>query len=171
MNTKMKSAIEKITLNAATFHGVTVEPTLINFFYGNNGTGKTTIARLIDEKDAEIGQPSDITWRAGKSAGDYSVLIYNQRFVDVNFRDYGKLKGVFTVGEQNNAILSEVSEKTAQRAEQEKLNGENTVVMEGKESERDTLFEEFQKVCWAKSKTIREEFPSTQDVPSHFLLD
>jgi len=47
MNTKMPSAIEKITLNAATFHGVSVEPTLINFFYGNNGTGKSTIARAI----------------------------------------------------------------------------------------------------------------------------
>jgi hypothetical protein len=34
MNTKIPSAIEKIKLNAATFSGVEVEPTLINFFYG-----------------------------------------------------------------------------------------------------------------------------------------
>ena len=36
MNTKITSAIEKLMLNAATFHGIPVEPTLINFFYGNN---------------------------------------------------------------------------------------------------------------------------------------
>lgn len=163
MNTKIPAPIEKLTLNAATFHGVKVVPTLINFFYGNNGTGKTTIARLIDEKDTEIGQPSDITWQTGKSAEDYSVLIYNRRFVDVNFRDYGKLKGVFTVGEQNNAILTEVSEKTVQRAEQEKTNGESALAQEHKETERTDLFDDFQKVCWNKSKTIREEFPATQD--------
>lgn len=43
MNTKMPAPIEKLTLNAATFHGVEVVPTLINFFYGNNGTEKTAI--------------------------------------------------------------------------------------------------------------------------------
>jgi ATP-dependent 26S proteasome regulatory subunit len=47
MNTKITSAIEKLMLNAATFHGIPVEPTLINFFYGNNGTGKSTIARAV----------------------------------------------------------------------------------------------------------------------------
>jgi wobble nucleotide-excising tRNase len=158
----MSAPIEKLMLNAATFHGVPVEPTLINFFYGNNGTGKTTIARLIDEKDTEIGQPSDITWQAGKTAGNYSVLIYNRRFIDVNFRDYGKLKGVFTVGEQNNAILNEVTEKTAQRAEQEKLNGENTTAKEQKETQRNGLLASFQEACWNRTKAIREEFDSTQ---------
>lgn len=163
MNTKMPAPIEKLTLNAATFHGVDVTPTLINFFYGNNGTGKTTIARLIDEKDTEIGQPTDITWQAGKSADDYSLLIYNQRFVDVNFRDYGKLKGVFTVGEKNNAIRDEVAEKTTQRAEQEKENGDNTIAQERKDADRKTLLEQFQTLCWSKSKSIREEFPDTQE--------
>lgn len=40
MKPKLTSAIEKITLNAATFEGAVVNPTLINFFYGKNGTGK-----------------------------------------------------------------------------------------------------------------------------------
>jgi len=152
----MPSAIEKITLNAATFHGVTIAPTLINFFYGNNGTGKSTIARAIRANDG-------VDWQAGKSAADYSVLVYNQAFVDANFRDYGKLKGVFTLGEHNIGIQQEITEKTALRAEQERLNGENITAMESQKSKRDELFEAFQKLCWAKTKTIREEFPSTQD--------
>jgi wobble nucleotide-excising tRNase len=156
MSTKMPSAIEKITLNAATFHGVTIAPTLINFFYGNNGTGKSTIARAIRANDG-------VDWQAGKSAADYSVLVYNQAFVDANFRDYGKLKGVFTLGEHNIGIQQEITEKTALRAEQERLNGENITAMESQKSKRDELFEAFQKLCWAKTKTIREEFPSTQD--------
>ena len=90
--------MSSITLNAATFHSIPVEPTLINFFYGNNGTGKSTIAR-------EIGADSGLAWQNGKTAADYSVLIYNQEFVRKNFQYCGSLKGVFTVGEQGSQKL------------------------------------------------------------------
>jgi len=153
MNTKMTSAIEKITLDTATFHGVTVEPTLINFFYGNNGTGKTTIA-------TEIQTNSGLTWQHGKSAADYSVLVYNQAFVAANFQDYDKLKGVFTVGKENIAIQNEVAEKSAQRAEQEKLNTDNTTDKERKEASRNALLTSFQDDCWSKSKSLRDTFNS-----------
>jgi wobble nucleotide-excising tRNase len=156
MNTKMTSVIERITLNAATFHNVSVNPTLINFFYGNNGTGKTTIA---DEILADNG----FVWQDGTSAADYSVLVYNQTFVTANFQDYGKLKGVFTVGERNIQIQNTVTEKTAQRAEQERLNGENDLAKGLKELARNGILEDFQKVCWSKTKAIREDFPSTQE--------
>ena len=156
MNTKITSAIEKISLDAATFNGIDINPTLINFFYGNNGTGKTTIA-------TEIATNSGITWQGGKTAADYSVLVYNQEFVTANFQDYGKLKGVFTVGEENIKIQNDVSEKTAQRAEQERQNGDNATAKERKESDRNTLFDDFQKICWSKTKVIREEFPATQE--------
>ena len=154
MNTKMPSAIEKIMLNAATFHGVSVEPTLINFFYGNNGTGKSTIARAIHADEG-------LSWQAGKTAADYSILVYNQGFVEANFRDYGKLKGVFTVGEQNIKIQADIAEKTAQRAEQEKLNGENMSSKERREKDRDELLAGFQTVCWDTAKTLRDDFEAT----------
>ena len=47
MKPKMQSAIERITLNDATFTGEVIEPTFVNFFYGKNGAGKSTIARSL----------------------------------------------------------------------------------------------------------------------------
>jgi predicted ATPase len=47
MENRIKTAIQKITLNDHTFSGVSFEPTLINFFFGNNGTGKSTLAKNI----------------------------------------------------------------------------------------------------------------------------
>jgi len=47
---KYKSAIEKIVVSEATFQDSPdreIVPTWINFFYGNNGSGKTTISRMI----------------------------------------------------------------------------------------------------------------------------
>ena len=40
MKEKMKGLIESITVDAATFHNETIEPTYINFFFGKNGAGK-----------------------------------------------------------------------------------------------------------------------------------
>ena len=70
MKPKMQSAIERITLNDATFTGEVIEPTFINFFYGKNGAGKSTIARSLRDN-------TGIEWKNGKSASDYDVLTYN----------------------------------------------------------------------------------------------
>ncbi len=155
MNTKMTSVIERITIDAATFHGVSFSPTLINFIYGNNGTGKSTIAR-------EINADSGLIWQAGKSAADYNILIYNQEFVDANFRNYGNLKGVFTVGEINIEIQNQITEKTQQKSEQDKLLTDRTTEKERKEEARETLLGNFQEGCWSKAKNIREMFDATQ---------
>ena len=45
MEEKMQSAIKSITLDGCTYHNITITPTLINFFYGKNGVGKSTIAQ------------------------------------------------------------------------------------------------------------------------------
>lgn len=154
MNNKMTAAVEYIALDAATFNRVPFTPTLINFIYGNNGTGKSTIAREIDAD-------SGIAWQDCKSAADYSVLVYNQDFVDANFRNYSNLKGVFTVGEENIQIQDSIIEKTTQKSEHDKLVVEQTTEKERKESASGTLLENFQDDCWNKTKSIRDTFDVT----------
>lgn len=155
MNTKITSAIEKITLNAATFSDVEVIPTLINFFYGNNGTGKSTIALALSGDGG-------LTWQQGKSSTDYNVLIYNQDFINANFRSYGNLKGVFTVGEQNIEIQNEIAVKSDRRAELIKITVEKAVAKEHKESARNNMLRSFHEDCWNKTKALREKFDATQ---------
>jgi len=161
MDNKVPGPIEKIVLNVATYHGAKIEPTLINFFYGNNGTGKSTIARVVAAAAAGQNQPSTVTWRAGKSPADYEVLVYNQQFVEDNLASYHQLKGVFTIGERNIQIEAEVAEKTAQRAEQEKQNTDNIAEKSKLEAERDSALIQFQEGCWERGKAIRDGFPLT----------
>ena len=52
MSGKILSAITDIKLNRATFSDAQIQGlTFINFFYGNNGAGKSSIAHAIEEGD------------------------------------------------------------------------------------------------------------------------
>lgn len=109
MQRKVPSAIENITLNRATFTDVPVaDLTFVNFFYGNNGAGKSSIAHAIEEDDG-------VVWADGKSADDYDVLVYNQDFINENFVNYGDLKGVFIFGEEDIEAKKRIAELTEEK--------------------------------------------------------
>ena len=108
MENRIKTAIQKITLNDHTFSGVSFKPTLINFFFGNNGTGKSTLAK-------NIGVPAATDWVSGAASNDYELIMYNEEFIADNIQSYGNIPGVFTITQQNAEIKAEVDKKTAER--------------------------------------------------------
>lgn len=64
-----------------------------NYFFGANGTGKTTISRIIDSPDSY--PTCSIVW---ENQTILKTQVYNRDFIDKNFNQM-KLKGVFTLGE------------------------------------------------------------------------
>ena len=96
MREKIPSEITELSLNDTTYKGccVSIQPTLVNFFFGNNGSGKSTIGKAIKIDNG-------VCWKPGKSASDYTVQVYNQDFINANFHTYHNLPGVFTVNEIN----------------------------------------------------------------------
>lgn len=152
MNPKMKSAIEKITLNDATFSNEVIEPTYVNFFYGKNGAGKSTIARTFKANDERL------QWQAGKASTDYDVLVYDTDFINANLRNYGNLAGVFTVNETNIAIQEQVDTLNAERKKMgEEYNGHKAAI-DQKTADKNTALSTFQSDCWSKSAEARTLF-------------
>lgn len=157
MQRKVPSAIENITLNRATFTDVPVaDLTFVNFFYGNNGAGKSSIAHAIEEDDG-------VVWADGKSADDYDVLVYNQDFINENFVNYGDLKGVFIFGEEDIEAKKRIAELT-----EEKKKKSDAKVAAGEDYKQktagvDAALTQFQDACFSKTADIRKRFEKCVD--------
>ena len=124
-----------------------------NYIFGSNGTGKTTITRVIAD---ETKYPTcGVTWKGGTKL---QTLVYNRDFVAKNFNQSTELKGIFTLGEKNvdtlNKIATAKSELDKLTEKIEKLNlalhGEDGTG--GKRGELAALDAELKNKCWAQKQ-------------------
>ena len=157
MTAKIPSEIVRIDLTDASYKDAHtyIEPTYVNFFFGNNGTGKSTIARAIKSG-------AGISYASGRTSADYLPLVYDQEFIDENFRSYRNMKGVFTLNARNAAIQQQIEEKTEERASVQKALTAATEKRDKTATVRSKLQRDFYKDCWDREKALREEFAKTQ---------
>lgn len=89
-----------------------IKSSKINFIYGNNGTGKTTITRVIENSD--IYKDSKLLW---ENDTIYSRLVYNQDFVRNNFNSETKLRGIYTLGEESEETYKKIENLNNEKKE------------------------------------------------------
>jgi wobble nucleotide-excising tRNase len=156
--------IESITLSGiATYSPVTPETIqnlkAVNYFYGANGAGKTTISRLIN--NPALSATSKVTWAKGDPI---PAMIYNNDFIAANFTDSKQFKGVFTLGQAEQSQLDHLEELKKERDRhalfktraQENLNGPDG--KSGKIAEKNALEEKLVGRCWEQKQKHDDEF-------------
>lgn len=137
--------------SAATYDKVTIKPKQINFIYGGNGTGKTTLSRVI----------------SGTSDGNYHVewegntrletLVFNGEFIEKNFSE--KINGIFTLGEED--------DKTAKQIETLGIDIDNLAdeistkrrSVDDQKDRKQEAFQQFAEACWSQRRTF-SNFPA-----------
>lgn len=91
-------------------NGVLVGPLKpVNFLFGTNGSGKTTISRALTDPRRFPG--SALSWVPG--AGALGVRTYNRDYVDETIRQAANLPGVFLLGKTSQEIQDEIDELSA----------------------------------------------------------
>lgn len=153
MSEKLQSEIIKIELDDATFQGTKTvfTPTYVNFFFGNNGTGKSTIAKAIKSGRG-------VAFADGKQFEDYIPLVYNQEFINDNMRSYHDMKGIFTFDEVNSDLQDEFDQLNNQLGEARKT----------KASAESAKAEAEGKLVELDDKSMRNQFSALKDLRNKF---
>lgn len=135
----------------------------LNFFYGTNGCGKTTISRLLANPTDEKFSQSLVD-----NPHRYKSYVYNQDFIEKNFYLNDHLNGIFTLGNdakeaeiQIARIKKEVEEISKDTDEKKKLFDEQNeqCLIKQLKIERENLVTkvwDYKKGIEAKSELIRK---------------
>ncbi len=84
----------------------------VNFIYGANGCGKTTISNYLHNTEIEKFEHCSLDWENNP----IKTLVYNKEFRERNFGN-GKLGGVFTLGEATADQIQVIEDKGIQLKE------------------------------------------------------
>lgn len=147
--------INKITLKKVADYGE-VETEInslrkINFFYGSNGSGKTTITRVISESSDY--PDCYIDWNNNRPL---KTVVFNEDFVKENFLD--SLKGIYTLGAEAKETEEKIQiKKTETDSLTKKIDGLNNTLTQ-KINEKENEESLFKTKCWDIKKKYDEDF-------------
>lgn len=155
--------------NVATYDNVGVQfenLKKVNFIYGANGCGKTTISNLIHDKSNPKFNNCSFTWQ---NALPLKILVYNKEFRERNFGK-GKLNGVFTLGEATADQIKEIETKS-EELKVIKANGiKKRETLDTQKIDKDKLENDFKETTWIKvykkyEDVFKEAYGSHQKEP------
>lgn len=140
--------ITKILLNDIATYSEPIELNnlkKVNFFFGSNGSGKSVLAKVIDNPNDYSS--CQVMW---ENNSKLKTIVYNEDFVRNNFYEPENLKGIYTIGEGAKDIEEQINLK---RKDQESLNdkiNELNSTKTQKEQERTKQWDDFKDMCWNK---------------------
>jgi wobble nucleotide-excising tRNase len=147
--------IKQIKLNnVATFTDVTkatMNPRKINFCYGSNGSGKTTISNVIAEYQQNNAM---ISW----DSTPIQTLVYNREFIAGNFGETSKIGGIFTLGKDSKEaqeFIIEQRSKTDECGRQIEGFNKSKEKLDGEQQTRETKLDND---CWKIKETYDSVF-------------
>ncbi|GAA7361825.1 AAA family ATPase [Helicobacter pylori] len=162
----ISSGISQIVLkNAATFdeNGASFENlNSINFIYGVNGSGKTTISiflkNLAENEIEDKFANSKIEWHNDEIL---KIEVYNKQFKEDQFRN-SQIKGIFTLGKKTNENLENIESKKELINKENEKKIKNEKSLQNLKQEKEKEEKGFTDSCWEKLyKKNEEDFKET----------
>lgn len=123
----------------------------VNFFFGANGSGKTTIGRVIDSATPPTG--CEVNWKNGNTL---PTFVYNQDYVRKNIYE-PDLTGIFTVGAETIEREQAIAAKRTEISQTSSFLEEAKTAFTSKKATLRQRTEEFKNHCWEQRKRFEAE--------------
>ncbi|OXA85919.1 AAA family ATPase [Flavobacterium hercynium] len=155
--------IENITIkNVASYNDAGVQIIglkKVNFIYGANGCGKTTISNFLYNFTDSKFNHCTLAWKNGNQ---FSRLVYNKEFRERNFGK-GKLGGIFTLGEATAEQIKVIADKTEELKVLTLDGSKKRETHSSQSKKKDDLENNFRETTWTKiykkyEPTFKEAF-------------
>lgn len=119
----------------------------INFIYGANGSGKTTISEFLRtySNKPERFRCCEINW---DSSGSLPIYVYNRQFRQLNFISEEGIPGVFTLGEdaiEDRRVIELLKKDLESKKE---IYSKKKESIENKKTEKEKLEKDFKEEAW-----------------------
>ena len=128
----------------------------VNFFYGANGTGKSTISRYLFEVGSnsisEKYSQCEIAWDSS-----LDILVYNQDFRNRVYHTE-HIPGVFTLGQATNEQLEHIRHLKEELQDQGKILTTRRNTLKQKEAEREQSHHALKEAVWRMFKQYEHDF-------------
>ena len=172
--------LETITIkNIASFDNVGIqinELKKVNFFFGFNGTGKSTIVKYLQnlslQHDKQLGDFSYCS-QVGYDISQNQILTFNEVFTNDNFIKNKTLNGVFSLNQKNKMIdeqiINENSFITKYNINKEILESRKQKIDDHKQKKNKSLID----FCWSQRQKfdtfskIKLKYPGSKE--DHFF--
>ena len=131
------------------------------FFFGPNGSGKTTISQLIAD-ETSLPDSNAIQWDGGNPV---RVYVYNRNFITANFANKASVPGVFTMGKGMVDAQKKIDELTEaierDKSKKEAAQGN----LEQARTELQAAQTQIVEACWSTKSAIPAELQ--KQMPGH----
>ena len=131
------------------------------FFFGPNGSGKTTISQLIAD-ESSLPDSNAIQWDGGNPV---RVYVYNRNFITANFANKASVPGVFTMGKGMVDAQKKIDELTEaierDKSKKEAAQGN----LEQARTELQAAQTQIVEACWSTKRAIPAELQ--KQMPGH----
>jgi len=118
----------------------------VNFIYGANGCGKTTISNFLHNTEDVTFPNCEVTW---KNDTQIKTLVYNKQFRERNYGK-GKLGGIFTLGQATAEEIAVIESKVEQLKVIKAEGGVKKEALLAQKVRLEALENDFKEDAWAK---------------------